>query len=226
MILAYHRINPWYENDPLSVSPLNFEKQIKYLINKGFKNVSIDEYEESRKDFVITFDDGFYDILFFGFPVFKNLNLKVIIFVVVDFISTERVWERYKDYERDRFLKWEEVIYMAEEGIEFGSHTLTHPHLTEISEEKAKEEIFISKKIIEDKIGKEVKFFCYPYGEFNEKIIEMVKMAGYKGAVVTPKKFSNFKSHPFNLRRVGIYGHNNFFTFKFKIWKEYIRERF
>ncbi|MCM8786157.1 MAG: polysaccharide deacetylase family protein [Candidatus Omnitrophica bacterium] len=226
MILAYHRINPWYKKDPLTVNPENFEKQINYLLKRGFKNFSFGENYIKNKTLLITFDDGFYDNFLFGLPLFKKLKIKPIIFIIVNYISTDKIWNRYKDYEKDRFLKWEEIREIIKEGVEIGSHTLSHPHLTEIDEEKAKEEIYSSKKIIEDKIGGEVKFFCYPYGEFNEKIIEFVKIAGYKYAFVTPKKNKKIRNSEYSLRRVGIYGHNSFFIFKLKIWKEYIKTKF
>ncbi|MCM8810753.1 MAG: polysaccharide deacetylase family protein, partial [Candidatus Omnitrophica bacterium] len=167
MILAYHRINPWYKDDPLTVNPENFEKQISYLLKRGFKQVEND-YEKIEKNLIITFDDGFYDNIIFGLPLFKKLKIKPIIFVIVGYVSTDKIWDRYKDYEKDRFMKWEEIKEIINQDIEIGSHTLSHPHLTQITLEKAKEEIFSSKKVLEDKIGKEVKFFCYPYGEFNE----------------------------------------------------------
>ncbi|MCM8767769.1 MAG: polysaccharide deacetylase family protein [Candidatus Omnitrophica bacterium] len=225
MILAYHRINPWYKDDPLTVNPENFEKQISYLLKRGFKQVEND-YEKIEKNLIITFDDGFYDNIIFGLPLFKKLKIKPIIFVIVGYVSTDKVWDRYKDYEKDRFMKWEEIKEIINQDIEIGSHTLSHPHLTQITLEKAKEEIFSSKKVLEDKIGKEVKFFCYPYGEFNEKIIEFVKIAGYRYAFVTPKKNIKIKNSKYTLRRVGIYGHNSFFTFKLKIWREYIKTKF
>ncbi len=225
MILAYHRINPWYKDDPLTVNPENFEKQISYLLKRGFKQVEND-YEKIEKNLIITFDDGFYDNIIFGLPLFKKLKIKPIIFVIVGYVSTDKVWDRYKDYEKDRFMKWEEIKEIINQDIEIGSHTLSHPHLTQITLEKAKEEIFSSKKVLEDKIGKEVKFFCYPYGEFNENIIEFVKIAGYRYAFVTPKKNIKIKNSKYTLRRVGIYGHNSFFTFKLKIWREYIKTKF
>ncbi len=227
MILAYHRINPWYKNDALTVNPDNFERHLKYLISKNFQPVSFNGLrEKNKRKFMITFDDGFADNLWFAYEILKKFNLKPLIFLVVDYVGSDKIFFRYKDKEKDRFLNWEEVKWMGENGVEFGSHTLTHPHLTEISEKKAKEEIVISKKKIEDKIGMEVKFFCYPYGEFDEKIIEIVKKAGYKAAFVTPKKRKKIKNSIYTLKRIGIYGHNSFLIFKFKIWKEYLIGKF
>ena len=227
MILCYHRINPWYENDTLTVNPEKFKRQINYFISKKFEFNNLEQYisfPKKNKKIVITFDDGFADNFLFAYEILKNLNIPFIIFLTVKFIGTEKLFPRYKDKEKDRFLNWDEVIEMLKNGVEFGSHSLTHPDLTKLEKENIEKEIIDSKKIIEDKTGKEVKFFCYPYGFYNKEVIEIVEKAGYKGAVVNRKR--NMKITKYTMPRVGIYGHNNFFTFKVKIWKEYIREKF
>lgn len=229
MILAYHRINPWHKEDPLTVSPENFKKQMLYLISKNFDFLQMKTYITLKKNIckkiVLTFDDGFADNFWFALEIFKKFDIKPLIFLVVNFINTTKIFSRYNDIEKDRFLNWNEINEMLKIGIEFGSHTLTHPDLTKIPEKIAKKEIFTSKKIIEDKTGKEVKFFCYPYGKFNEKIIDLVEMAGYEGAVVTPKRNQKIPTTKFTMKRTGIYGHNSFLIFKFKIWKEYLKRR-
>jgi peptidoglycan/xylan/chitin deacetylase (PgdA/CDA1 family) len=68
---------------------------------------------------------------------------------------------------------------------EIGSHTLTHPDLTKITEEVAVNEIFRSKSILENLIDKEVQSFCYPYGRYNPSIVDIVRKAGYRYARTT-----------------------------------------
>ena len=227
MILCYHRINPWYENDALTVKPEKFKRQINYFISKKFEFMNLEQYvsfSRKNKKIVITFDDGFADNFLFPYEILHNLNLPFIIFLTVNFIGTEKLFSRYKDKERDRFLNWNEVIEMSKNGVEFGSHSLTHSDLTKLEKEEIEKEIIDSKKIIEDKTGKEVKFFCYPYGFYNKEVIEIVEKAGYKGAVVNRKR--KMKITKYTMPRIGIYGHNSSFTFKVKIWREYIREKF
>ena len=147
----------------------------------------------------------------------KKYKIPATIFLTAGFIGKDLTFSRYHDKEKDRFLKWEEIRRMMNFNIDFGSHSLTHPHLTEIEDEKAWEEIYNSKVIIEEKTEKKIDFFCYPYGEFDERIISMVKKAGYKAAVVTVK--GKVKKGKYTLPRIGIYGHNNFLIFRVKIWK-------
>lgn len=212
MILAYHRVNPYYKDDALTVSPENFKRQIEYLLNKGLKPT-------------ITFDDGYADNLWYAIPVLEKFNIKPVIFLTVNYIGTEDIFYRYKDREKDRFLNWQEIKEMSEQGVIFGSHSLSHPHLPDLDEKRLWEEVYISKKIIEDKTGKEVLYFCYPYGDFNERVIEKVKLAGYQGAFITPPKKKKIKNTQYTILRTGIYGHNNFLIFKIKIWKSYLRNK-
>lgn len=82
-------------------------------------------------------------------------------------------------------LDWEEINEMKKYNISFGSHTLTHPILTEIPIEEAMKEIRESKKIIEDRLRETIDFFAYPYGskkEFNDQIIKLLKDTGYSCA--------------------------------------------
>ncbi|MCM8778015.1 MAG: polysaccharide deacetylase family protein [Candidatus Omnitrophica bacterium] len=178
-----------------------------------------------RKEILITFDDGYADNLWYAMPVLETLNIKPLIFLTVNYIGTDNIFHRYKDRKKDRLLNWEEVKKMSEQGVVFGSHSLSHPHLPLLDDKKLWEEVSLSKKIIEDKTGKEVLNFCYPFGDFNERVIEKVKLAGYKNAFVTPPKGKKIKETDYTLFRAGIYGHNNFLTFRIKIWKGLLKEK-
>ncbi len=233
MILAYHRINPWYRDDALTVFPEDFEKQMGYLIKRKFKPVLPEEYTSNFSPstvdyslFLISFDDGYADNLWYALPVLRNFGIKPIIFLTANYIGTEGIFERYKDREKDRFLNWQEVKEMLVDGVVFGSHSLSHPHLPQVGNDRLQAEVAESKKILEDKTGREVNFFCYPYGDFDERVIESVQKAGYKGAFVTPGIRRKIKRSVYTLPRTGIYGHNDFLTFQIKIWKDYLTERY
>ena len=68
---------------------------------------------------------------------------------------------------------------------EIGAHTLSHPHLTTLNKDEASREIFGSKEYLQNILGKEVKMFCYPSGEFNEEIKNLVRKVGFLGARTT-----------------------------------------
>ncbi len=97
-----------------------------------------------------------------------------------------------------QILNWEEINEMSDGGIEFGSHTMTHPVLSQLEDECELEyEIRKSKEILEDKLGKEVIAFSYPVGgkdAFNESIKEKIKKTGYDFAVTYIQGVNNFNN--------------------------------
>ena len=113
-------------------------------------------------------------------------------------------------------LSWDEIKAMQDSGIiTFGSHTLGAEPLINIkSEQEIKKQIFDSKKILEERLGRLINAFSYPEGRFNNKIKQLVMDAGYKLAVaVNPgKKFAN--DDEFALKRLRISANcNNLFIF-------------
>lgn len=84
-----------------------------------------------------------------------------------------------------QFLSWGEIREMHKNGITFGSHTRTHPILSQVTLDQAKEEIDVSKNEIEKKLSQSIYFFAYPDGVLNRKIAELVKKAGYTAGFQT-----------------------------------------
>jgi len=106
------------------------------------------------------------------------------------------------------FLSWEEVREMAQSGlISFGSHTASHRILTTLTDEEIWDELIRSKeKLIDEKVVDSSFIpFCYPNGNYNEKIEKMVKEAGYSLAVTTESGWNQFGSDPFIHKRIGIH---------------------
>ncbi len=116
---------------------------------------------------------------------------------------------RFSDKIKTRLmLSWDEVRFMSENGITFGSHTVSHPVLSGLSYADAKREIMESQKTIEEKIQKPVNLFAYPYGkkeDYSQKTINILKNAGFKYACTTIKGDENLNpDSPFELKRRGI----------------------
>ncbi len=95
-----------------------------------------------------------------------------------------------------RFSLSEKELKQLAELQEIGAHTLSHPHLTRINRTEAQSEIVGSKEYLENLLGKKIKMFCYPSGEFNDEIKDLVKAAGFLGARTT-KSFQIKLPHDF-----------------------------
>ena len=227
-ILAYHGVEQTqpeiedlcfagrtYKLNSLRVKVDSFRKQMRYLSRKGYHTVRLDDVFRARqlggslseKSVALTFDDGFNDLHLPAGAILKEYGFTATIFLVV---------ERISEKGGNGFLTWQQVRDMQQAGFTFGAHTLTHPFLTSLSEEEAFNEIFESKRIIEERTQKSVNFFCYPFGDFNSQVVEFTKKCGFKGAVVTPTN-PYVKESAFTMKRVGINRGNSMTTFMLKL---------
>ena len=227
LILAYHSVSE-HRRDGLAVRAADFEDQLSWLHRHGYRSVTLADYmaqavETGARIVLITFDDGYADNYTVALPVLDRYGFVATIFLVSDYVNTDRVfsWDVPKIATQDdsalyRVLTWEQVHEMAAYGIEFGSHTCTHPELTRISVEQRSEEIVRSRADLQAKLGCKVVSFCYPRGALNTDVIQMVEEAGYRCAVVTPTR-AGIPLCRYTLRRVGIYHNITPVLFRLKI---------
>lgn len=186
-VLMYHSVNPRsdYALRKLIVSPQSFERQMRFLKENNYNVVTLEELGEllgkkkklPPKTVAITFDDGYRDNYTYAFPVLKKYNLPATIFVIINEIGRPQ---------GDR-LGWEEIKQMQASGlVTIGSHTLSHAWLPDpLSDDSLRSEIFGSKALLEEKLGKAINCFSYPGGRFNKHIRNLVQQAGYRVAVAT-----------------------------------------
>lgn len=193
----------------INIYPSIFKKHIKHIKNINIKNLTL------------TFDDGYENFFEIAFPLLREYNIKVILFITVGFIGgAVSAGEIFKINPSLKPLSWRQVKEIAQAGIEIGSHSQTHPVLSMLDNKSARAEIADSKKEIEDIIGKKVKYFAYPFGSsfsFNNKIKEIVKNSGYERAYTNIMGFNYRNSDAYELKRIRIYSNDNLFRFKLKL---------
>ncbi len=205
--------------------PIRFEKNIQFLLNKGFKAISIEAVEKCYtqkiplpdKSFLITFDDGFEDNYLNAFPILQSYNLPAMIYLATGFIGKSNLWMTTQAFSEHKMLSWSQIKEMTKFNIHFGSHTVTHPNLTELSDKFVRDELIQSKNTIEDQLGSNCKHFAYPYGLFTEKTCALVKQSGFKTACSTRSGFNNSERDPFILHRIEIYGNDTNWTINQKL---------
>lgn len=215
-ILMYHSID--YTSDESSrmfVSPDIFTKQMKYLHDKRYNVVSLQEavsYIKERKrppkhTVAITLDDGYKNNYKYVYPVLKKYNIPATIFVATDLIGN------------DPFLDWEEIKDMSSSGIvNIESHTKSHKWLTSLGAKDLKEEMAGSKKIIEEALRKKVSYVCYPMGGYNERVKRAAKDAGYEAGFATKPKRISSNYDLYEIKRIRISPTaNNLFIFWIKL---------
>jgi len=98
-------------------------------------------------------------------------------------------------------LIWPQIKEMSDNGMFIGSHSLNHPNFTAISDEQLRKELADSKRILEEKIGKQVDILAYPGGNHNAHVIELVKEAGYQAALSVYKIIEQTPKARYAIRR-------------------------
>ncbi|MCE5210541.1 MAG: polysaccharide deacetylase family protein [Deltaproteobacteria bacterium] len=194
-ILMYHSISdeketshPYYH---VNTSQAVFDAHMRYLHENNYAVISLADLKSSFntknlfQHVVITFDDGLYDFLTNAFPILKKYNFGATVFLPTGFIHNARL-----SFNGRKCLTWNEVRKLSSEGINFGSHTVTHPQLSNLSTKGIENEIKLSKYRIEDETGITVKSFSCPYAfpenkEFGITLRTLLEECGYTSGVTT-----------------------------------------
>lgn len=173
-VLTYHSIDE--SGSVISTSPDVFRRQMRSLKDSGHAAISIAELasvladggDVPPKTVSLTFDDGFQNFYTSAYPVLCEYGFSATVFLVSDRCGKFNDWEdNHGALPVSRLLSWKEVGEIAENGIEIGSHSRTHQDLSGMSAADAMREIVDSKTEIENRIGRPVRTFAYPYGRYN-----------------------------------------------------------
>ncbi|MDO8562163.1 MAG: polysaccharide deacetylase family protein [bacterium] len=215
-ILMYHSVA---ENGAFfTVSPKEFERQMHYLHDSGRTVVPLAELcrrlkaNESVGGLVaITFDDGYRDNYTEALPVLQRFGFHATVFVITDFIGKS-------DTRGMEHLNLAEMKAMEASGlVAIEPHTKSHPKLTQLPREEAREEIVGSKKAVEQLLGRPATLFAYPYGDFNGETKTLAKECGLACAVTVEEGTVSPDSDAFRLPRVSIDRSTTPLQFKGKI---------
>lgn len=196
-ILMYHEIGDGPNN--LYVRESEFREQMRYLRDNNYKVVTMAEgirmmqnRQSMNKTVIITFDDGYESFLTKAWPILRENKFPATVFVIAYYAGVEN------------YLTWDQMIMLRADWMEIGSHSESHPALSKISSSRFNEEIYGSKKLIEDCLQVPCEDFCYPGGFFSHEVAETVKQAGYLSAVTTQYGHASLKNDMYQLPRVRI----------------------
>lgn len=220
-VLMYHRIDtltPKEARSPLmrdlTVSPEDFEDQVRYLAEKGFTFLLASDVDEAvrlgkplpEKAVCITMDDGYSDNFDVAYPVLKRYGAKATVFVVTSSMG------------KPARLTWGNIGEMHAGGLSFASHTVTHADLTSLSDDRMDYELRVSRAELERRLAEPVRSIAYPSGAYDDRVIERAEVAGYwagwkkGGGPVMPG------ATPMMLPRVRVNGNTSIDAFQRKVW--------
>ncbi len=178
----------------LAVASGVMEQQFTSLLSRGFSPASLDDIMRGRRGAVhVTFDDGFRSVRE-ALPILERLNLPASVFICPHHAETGGAFavglspEVARDPDPLKTLTWDDLRDFADRGIEVGSHSMTHPLLTAISDEELRTELVDSKERIETELGRPCRVFSYPFGGEDSRVRAAVQAAGYEAAFGAPGK--------------------------------------
>jgi peptidoglycan/xylan/chitin deacetylase (PgdA/CDA1 family) len=186
-ILYYHRVSD--DRDPLAVSPVDFRRQMEALAASGQRVVDLYEIDRltlapGEAAVALTFDDGYCDVLQQALPVLREHGFPCTVFVVPYAIAGTSTFSWYPKGTMPAVASWDELRTEEAAGlVHFEPHTLTHPVLTALPLDEAREEIAHSKQAVERELGRSTRLFCYPGGYYSPREVELVRESGFRAAV-------------------------------------------
>jgi len=201
----------------LSVPPSTFQQQMDYLVKENYTTITPhDLYQYLKygtplppKPIMLTFDDGYLDFFEEVFPVLRDNRLTATNFIISNFLG------------REQYLDWYHLKYMVASGRVFiGGHTLNHMKLTEINSEQLEQEITINKASLEEGLDTKIDYFAYPYGSFDDNVLNTLKKNKYKAAFTTENGNIHKTSQLLKLPRIKVGGGDTVQTFAEKIKTE------
>jgi peptidoglycan/xylan/chitin deacetylase (PgdA/CDA1 family) len=148
----------------------------------------------------ITFDDAFENFIDVAFPELQKRNICSIMFVI-----PEALGKTFGPADcSERVMSQQQLLNLPEALVTIGSHTLTHPMLTRIEEARAREEIVNSRSRLEQILNRKVSFFSFPFGDFNERLVEICREAGYEYVFTTLPGWAFSRGDEFVISRVRV----------------------
>ena len=180
-VLTFHALDD--QPSVISFSPRVFRQGMVRLHGHGYCTLGLAEAVSGlrrpvtfpERSLVITFDDGYESVYTEAFPVLQGLGWSAIIFLTVGPQRPTESGGRMPSLNGRDMLTWPQIQEMHRYGMAFGAHTLTHPDLTRLPDERVILEVCESKATIEDRLGTRVACFAYPYGRYGQRSREIVR---------------------------------------------------
>ena len=212
-VLMYHQVGPHRPGSPLNrwrVPEEDFLWQLDALARRGYRGIALRDLLDARsaqaRRAVLTFDDGYRGVLERALPALLSHGFSATVFVVADKIGGVNDWDA--ETPGEPILSADKIRALHAAGVEIGSHGATHRALTGLSGDELHREVAGSRDTLERLLGAPVTSFCYPFGEFDDRVVEAVRAAGYRAATVIRGGISPDLSDPFRLKRVSVRGTN------------------
>lgn len=174
-VLLFHSIAP-DKSEYISITPQHFSDLVELLVTH-YNPVTLAQAVDHitgknplpKRSVMITFDDGYEDNFLFARPILLTKLTPAVFFIPPMFLGGNNLWNPKADHIRQHLSK-DQILQLAQDGFEIGSHSLTHHKLTKFDSSVLKKELVESRMVLEGILQQPVPWFAYPYGAYDERI--------------------------------------------------------
>ncbi len=217
MVLCYHRLEEKPRpGDPLAMTPGEFEKEMQQIKDSGFSVVPMQDFLAWRrgdkdipaKSCVITIDDGYVSGYDTAWPILKKYGYPFTMFVYINYIGSG-----------GKSISWDQLAEMRDAGVDIECHTFYHsnlhnpgtmvdkPTMVKVKHDietlgmdgYVRKEIVESKQMLEKQLGIRVNCIAYPYGNWSQKVRDLVKEAGYEAGFTVNGQPNRYSTPAFDI---------------------------
>jgi peptidoglycan/xylan/chitin deacetylase (PgdA/CDA1 family)/glycosyltransferase involved in cell wall biosynthesis len=224
-ILTYHAIGGDREGGSRYVVPVRrFKRQMGWLRARGYVLIDLSELADCIREYrlppakavVITFDDGYQDSVDLAVPILEQFGYPATFFLV-SAAGSSNGWSSEPELSGRALIGVEQARDLAGR-VSIGAHTRTHPRLTRIPADAAREEVEGSKAELEESLGIDIALFSYPYGNNDEEVRGIVADAGFSAACTTVPAQTRPSNDPLSLNRFDVRGRDSILRFAATLW--------
>lgn len=189
LVLCYHAVSERWEWG-FAVRPDEFERQLRLLIGRGYRGSTFTDAVNARhggRQLVVTFDDAYRSVFEQALPVLSKLGLPGTVFACTEYVGEGgpmpltglAPWLGTPIEDELSSMSWAQLADLTRAGWEVGSHTRSHPHLTQLDDRELADELRRSKSACEQRLGGTCHSLAYPYGDVDARVVEATRAAGY-----------------------------------------------
>ncbi len=209
-MLGWHRIGP--DGDGLTTSLDQLRRHLDTIEDWGATVLGIEDAHARQQSgtlperaVVLTFDDGYASVVEQAWPVLRERGLPATLYAVSGYLDAGRrfPWDHAHrpDADLTRLVTAQELRDVADDGLDIGSHTVTHRWLPGLRHAEVVDEVHRSRHELEDLLQRPVRTFSYPMGGWSPAIRAEVERAGYTVAVTTERGRNHRRQDPLTQRR-------------------------
>jgi peptidoglycan/xylan/chitin deacetylase (PgdA/CDA1 family) len=187
-VLCYHKIERRRELGVTRLSPRKFAAQVTALARAGWSALSLHDFSAivagqraaHEGELLITFDDAYRGLRDYAFPVLRDAGFGATCFVITAYAGRLNRWDVAYGGRRFAHLTWRDIDRWHARGIDFGSHTATHPRLPWLDDRQLGAELIASRQALEATLGVAVSAIAYPFGSAGVRETEAAARVGYR----------------------------------------------